>query len=139
MFQKILLAFDGSEPARRAAALAGNLARAHQSDVRIVVVYDPVPAYLGDPDYQRALHGRLQHAEETMKAARQELGDIPGELKEEILEGPPAEAILKVAETRQNDLIVMGTRGLGRLSGLLIGSVSQKVVAHAECPVLLVR
>ncbi|MFH1635561.1 MAG: universal stress protein [Chloroflexota bacterium] len=67
------------------------------------------------------------------------MGDIPGELKTEVLEGPPAEAILNVADTRGNDLIVMGTRGRGRLSGLLLGSQSQKVVAHAHCPVLLIR
>jgi len=56
-----------------------------------------------------------------------------------VLEGPPAEAILNVAETREIDLIVMGTRGLGRFTGMLLGSQSQKVVSHASCPVTLVR
>ncbi len=139
MFQKILLAFDGSEAAQRAAELAGELARTHRATLRVVVSYDPIPAYLGEPDYQRALTGRLQHAEETLAEARQRVGEIPGGLKDEILEGPAAEAILEVAKTRASDLIVMGTRGMGRLTGLLIGSVSQKVVAHADCPVLLVR
>ncbi len=139
MFQKILLAFDGSEAARRAADLAGGLARAHHASLRVVVAYDPVPAYLGEPDFQRALTGRLQHADEVLAEARQLVGEIPGGLKDEILEGPAAEAILEVAKTRASDLIVMGTRGMGRLTGLLIGSVSQKVVAHADCPVLLVR
>ncbi|MBK8780690.1 MAG: universal stress protein [Anaerolineales bacterium] len=41
--------------------------------------------------------------------------------------------------TRESNIIIMGSRGLGRLSGLLLGSTSQKVVAHAHCPVLVVR
>jgi len=57
----------------------------------------------------------------------------------EILQGPPADAILRVAKTRDVDLIVMGARGLGSLGSLLLGSVSQKVMAHADCPVIIVR
>jgi nucleotide-binding universal stress UspA family protein len=57
----------------------------------------------------------------------------------EVLEGPPADAILRVAEARNVDLIVMGARGLGSLGSLLLGSVSQKVLAHATCPVMIVR
>jgi nucleotide-binding universal stress UspA family protein len=60
-------------------------------------------------------------------------------LKTEVLEGSAAEAILEVASTRKSDLIVMGSRGLGTLSGLLLGSQSQKVVQHANCPVLIVK
>jgi nucleotide-binding universal stress UspA family protein len=67
------------------------------------------------------------------------VGGIPGEIHTEILEGTPAEAILEVAKTRDVNLIVMGSRGLGRLAGALLGSQSQKVVQHATCPVLIVR
>ena len=54
-----------------------------------------------------------------------------------LLEGRAAEAILKEAE--KHDLIVMGTRGLGAVGSLFLGGQSQKVVAEAPCPVLLVR
>ena len=74
-----------------------------------------------------------------LEQAIKRVEDIPKGVKTEVLEGPPAEAILEISKTRNNDLIVMGTRGLGRLSGLLLGSQSQKVIAHAQCPVLLVR
>jgi len=67
------------------------------------------------------------------------VGEIPGEIKADVLQGPPAEAILDVAKTRECDLIVMGSRGLGQFTGLLLGSQSQKVVQHAECPVLIVK
>jgi nucleotide-binding universal stress UspA family protein len=62
------------------------------------------------------------------------IGDVPCEVHTEILEGSPAEAIIEVANTSKSDLIVMGSRGLGRLAGLLLGSTSQKVVSHAPCP-----
>lgn len=78
-------------------------------------------------------------AEQILNGALTEVGELPGKLVKEILEGPVAEAVLRVAEVRDNDLIIMGTRGLGRLAGALLGSQSQKVVAHANCPVLLVR
>ncbi|MBL7163487.1 MAG: universal stress protein [Anaerolineales bacterium] len=139
MFKNLLLAFDGSEHALKAARLAGEMARSSDAELRIVVAYDPLPAYLGEPDFQHVVSARLRHAEAVLQKALEHVGKIPKELKTEILEGPPAEAILAVAETRGNDLIIIGTRGLGRLSGLLLGSVSQKVVAHAQCPVLLVR
>jgi nucleotide-binding universal stress UspA family protein len=53
--------------------------------------------------------------------------------------GDPAEEIIGTAKSRKVDLIVMGSRGHGRLAGLLLGSVAQKVLAHAPCSVLVVR
>lgn len=144
MFKNILVAVDGSEHGYQAAQTAGELARAikenySETKLWIVVVYEPISALLGHPYFQEAMTERLQQSEVILKEAKDNMGTIPGEIKTEVLEGPPAEAILSVAEARQVDLIVMGTRGLGRLAGLLIGSQSQKVVAHAACPVLLVR
>ena len=53
--------------------------------------------------------------------------------------GDAAEEIIVQAKGRRADLIVVGSRGHGRLAGLLLGSVAQKVVTHAPCPVLVVR
>lgn len=139
MFKNILVAVDGSEHALAAARLAGEFARHMQAELRLVTAYDPVPTYLGEPNLQRALDERFAQATQVLREAVEQIGEIPGELKTDVLEGPPAEAILAVVETRGNDLIIMGTRGLGSLKGLLLGSQSQKVVSHAPCPVLLVR
>lgn len=139
MFKNILLGVDGSEHSLRAAQEAAALATCMEADLRIVVVHDPVPSYLGEPNYQHAISARLEEAQEILQKATEAVGEIPGELKTEILEGPAAEAILIVAETRHSDLIVMGTRGRGKLRGLLLGSQSQKVLQHAPCPVLVVR
>ena len=74
-----------------------------------------------------------------MQKAIEAVGEIPGKLHSELLEGSPAEAILEVARTRKSDVIVMGARGLGRIAAAVLGSTSQKVVSHAPCPVLIVR
>lgn len=139
MFKEILLGVDGSEHALKAARVAAELARSMGANLWVVVCFEPVPAYLGEPNLQAAIDVRMGLADEIMAAALTEIGSIPGEIHTEKIEGQPAEVILNVAEARNVDLIVMGTRGLGRLSGLLLGSHSQKVVAHASCPVLLVR
>ena len=139
MFKNILLAVDGSQHSLKAAILAADMARLNQAKLRIVVVFDSVPAYLGEPFFQHAVSARFKEANKILEQAIKRVEDIPKGVQTEVLEGPPAEAILEISKTRNNDLIVMGTRGLGRLSGLLLGSQSQKVVAHAQCPVLLVR
>jgi len=140
MFETILLAVDGSQHAVNAARKAAELVRALRSnELRIVVAYDPIPLYLGEPNMQIVITNRSDEAEQTLKQAIKEVGQVPCEIHTEIIEGDAASAIIDVAATRKSDVIVMGSRGLGRLTGLLLGSTSQKVVAHAPCPVLIVR
>lgn len=141
MFENILLAVDGSENAWKAARMAAEIARCSPAvpTLRIVIAYDPIPSYLGEPNLQSAIDERMKNSESVLGQALQVVGKIPGEIRTEILEGPAADAVLRVAETRGSDLIVMGSRGLGQIAGLLLGSQSQKVVTHAPCPVLIVR
>jgi nucleotide-binding universal stress UspA family protein len=140
MFEKILLAVDGSEHGLRAARLAGDLARTVKaSELRIVVAYEPIPPYLGEPNLQQAIDARLDEANAILQAASQAVGEVPATVRTELIEGPAAEAIIKVAVTHQSDVIVMGSRGRSGLAGLVLGSTSQKVVSHAPCPVLIVR
>jgi nucleotide-binding universal stress UspA family protein len=140
MFEKILLAVDGSEHAMRAAQKAAALARAMKSEeLRVVVAYDMIPVYLGEPNMQIAITNRKGEAEEILESAVKEIGEVPCEIHTELIEGDAATSIIEVAKTRNSDVIVMGSRGLGTLAGLLLGSTSQKVVSHAPCPVLIVR
>ena len=139
MFERILLAVDGSDHAVRAAKVAADLARCMKSELWVVVVYDPIPPYLGEPYLQNVIDARLPEAQEVLQKAVATVGDVPGQIHTEILEGNSAEAIIEVAKTRKSDVIVMGSRGLGRLAGMLLGSTSQKVVSHAPCPVMIVR
>ena len=140
MFEKILLGVDGSDHGLNAAKVAGDLARAMNSEMlRIVVAFDAIPPYLGEPNLQHAIDARLTQANAIWEAAVQAVGEVPADVHTELIEGPAAEAIIEVAKTRGSDLIVMGSRGLGRITGAVLGSTSQKVVAHAPCPVLIVR
>lgn len=135
MFRTILLAYDGSEHSKKAAQLVRGLREAHGARLFVVHAYEPVPDYLGEPLYQALLSQRLERAEGVLEEAKALVGEAEGE----VLEGEAAEAILRAAEAHRADLIVMGTRGLGGLKGVFLGSQSQKVVAHAPCPVLLAR
>ena len=140
MFEKILLAIDGSDHALHAARTAADLARTVKAkEFRIVVAYDFIPPYLGEPNMQYAIDARMEEAKTILDHAVKEVGGLPCEIHTELIEGSEAEAIINVANTRKSDVIVMGSRGLGRLAGLLLGSTSQTVVAHAPCPVLIVR
>ena len=140
MFEKILLAVDGSKHALHAARTAADLARTlNAKEFRIVVAYDFIPPYLGEPNMQYAIEARMEEANTILDNAVKIVGEIPCEIHTEVIEGPEAEAIINVASTRKSDVIVMGSRGHGTLAGLLLGSTSQKVVAHAPCPVLIVR
>jgi nucleotide-binding universal stress UspA family protein len=140
MYKNILLGVDGSEHALQAARAAGELARAVNSEtIHIVYAYDPVPSYMGEPYLSSAIATRAEEAKTILQSASNAVGEIPGEIDTAALEGSPAETILDVANNRGADLIVMGSRGLGRLAGALLGSQSQKVVQHATCPVLIVR
>jgi nucleotide-binding universal stress UspA family protein len=139
MFKRILLAVDGSDHAVRAARVAADLARSMKSELRVVIAYEPIPPYLGEPNLQGAINARLKDAQNILQKAVAAVGDVPDEIHTELIEGNSAEAIIEVAKTRNSDVIVMGSRGLGRLAGLVLGSTSQKVVSHAPCPVLIVR
>lgn len=140
MFEKILLAVDGSDHAMNAARTASSLAKAmNAKTLRIVYVYDPIPPYLGEPNMQEVITARLDESKKILQKAQDAVGEIPGVIETEHLEGSPAEAIIEVAKIRGSDVIVMGSRGLGKLAGLVLGSTSQKVVSHAPCPVLIVR
>lgn len=140
MFERILLAVDGSEHSYHAARVAADLARAMKSEIlRIIVSYDRIPAYLGEPNLQHVIDARVSEAQAIVDKAVEAVGDIPAEIHTELIEGDPAESIIDVAATRNSSVIVMGSRGLGALKGLVLGSTSQKVVSHAPCPVLVVR
>ena len=140
MFETMLLAVDGSEHSQRAARVAGDLARAVKArELCLVVAYEPIPHALGEPNLSDAIEARTEEAQAILAKSKAEIGSLPMTVNTEILEGPAAEAILKVAATRKSDIIIMGSRGLGRLEGALLGSHSQKVVSQAVCPVLIVR
>ncbi len=140
MFKNILIAFDGSEYARKAAVMAGDLARGQKSAamVWIVTVMDSPPQSWGEPYRSHHIEQHTHAGQEMIREATALVG-AEVEIHHELLFGSPAQSILQVAETRGCDLIVMGTRGIGLLEGLLVGSQAQRVISNAKCPVLTVK
>ncbi len=139
MFKRIVVAYDSSEWSKRAAILAGDMAREQAgTEIWLVCAMGSVPGTMGQAIADQWI------AEQTLagSALLDEGSALIGSsavIHRELLFGPPAESIIDVAETRGCDLIVMGSRGQGALSGLLLGSQSQKVVSLAKVPVLVVK
>jgi len=140
MIEHILLATDGSRPAKQAAEFAASLALRFRAKVTVFHAYTSAPAYLGEPNYSRAFYQTLDEAKALVEDAAGHLHDMGiVEVATEVIEGPAINALLGVAETRKPDIIVIGARGLSTWQGLLMGSVSLSVTQRAECPVLVVK
>jgi nucleotide-binding universal stress UspA family protein len=139
--EKILLATDGSEGARRAGRAAVDLARRAGAELHVVHAFEPVPPY-SHPSVRIATDVELyrREAEELLERETGELeaGGAPA-VRRHLVRSPYVDGILDVAERLGADLIVLGSRGLGPIRRLLLGSVSEGVVHHARCPVLVVR
>ena len=137
---RIVVGIDGSKGSDEALRFALAEARLRGVGLRIVCAWaTPTAAYAGMayvPTFD------LRDVEEEaaqlkLKAAVESLGADPGVAVETVaLEGHPADTLLSQASGA--DLLVVGSRGLGGFSSLLLGSVSQQVVHHAPCPVAIV-
>jgi nucleotide-binding universal stress UspA family protein len=137
MLEKILLAVDMSNHARKAVPAAVELARAGGGSVHVLHVrelYYPVPpTVVGErPEDAQAL---VDGVVEELKAAGLE---ADGAVRPST-GGSPAGAILEEAREVGAGLVVLGSRGLSDLGGLLLGSVAHKVIHLSSCPVLVVR
>lgn len=150
----IVVATDGSEVADRAVDFAAELARlagaelvvTHVISVMAVAPTTPRPGRpafnLGAPmkaESATVPEALADAASDTLASAktRAEAKGAP-HVETESRAGEPAEIILAVAKERNADAIVLGKRGRGRLAGMLLGSVSQKVSMSARCPVTVV-
>ena len=139
MFNNIILAVDGSEYSHRAIAYAKSLTERYEANLWLVHVFPHTSDLLGYEDFERLYAKRKSAGQAVLDKAKEILGRTNLKVSEELLDGSEAEEILKVAENHQADLIVMGTRGFGAVKGLLVGSVSRKVIHLATCPVMVVH
>lgn len=141
---KILLATDGSKDAELANATAVDLANSTNSELHVVTVArNPDPAYRTEvsPNYEQVVEAIRNDARQILDEEIKKIEEAGGKV---------AEAHLRLGETRDQEivnlsreigagLIVMGSRGLGGMRRALMGSVSDSVVRHAHCPVMIVR
>jgi nucleotide-binding universal stress UspA family protein len=147
--ERIIAAVDGSTSSLKAVAVAADLASKYGAELILLTVTPELSASLTAElaTYIRQEQIDVPVSELASPWAENILADArlraqangAGRISTCFSSGDAAEEIIVQAKGRRADLIVVGSRGHGRLAGLLLGSVAQKVVTHAPCPVLVVR
>jgi nucleotide-binding universal stress UspA family protein len=142
---KVLLAIDGSQEAGLAAQAATELSKETGSEVHVTYV-EPAPAELiGHHYYSREIRESIleqarSEAQKFLEARAEQLRSEGAKVVDTHLRvGEPDKEIVRLSEEIGVTLIVMGSRGLGSVRRSLMGSVSDSVVRHAHCPVLVMR
>jgi len=145
-FSRILVAFDGSSDSLKAVKRACALATEFEASLGLVHVYSVPSLAYGGPgpmplvDYKSLEESSRSKATEILSKGEAACKQEGVAAKIELLEATSiVQAILEFAEKQGVDLIVMGTRGMTGFKKLLLGSVSDGVVSHAHCAVLVAR
>ena len=141
--ERVLCAVDFSEPSQEAARFAVDVARQYGAELTLLHVY-AVPGYaypegvmVAAPDVMTDVLAEIDRSLEVWKKEAQARGAL--NVRTATRQGAAASEIVRYAEEQDIDLIVVGTHGRGGLAHVLLGSVAEKVVRRAPCPVLTVR
>lgn len=150
MIEKILVALDGSDPADNALDCALDLADRYSAAVTLLTVVRPivVPRIsqaavppLSPKVKERYKQGLKTGHRKVLSDALQKARDVKPDLdiSTKLVEGRPSQKIVEVAQREDFDMIIMGSRGLGGIKEVFLGSVSDRVADQAPCPVLIVK
>lgn len=138
MVTKILLAYDGSKSAEKACTFALDLAKKYSANLWIVSVARP-PEPADEVETEAILENAQNHYGKLFHSIEEKIKAIGIKAEFATLVGHPAAQIVRYAEEKQVDLIVMGHRGETLLQRWLTGSVAKQVMSYAHCSVLIVR
>jgi len=143
---RMLVATDGSPHARKAAELAARLAgKLHAAEVMLVhlghlpTIVFAAAAGSGMVDFAGLEEAMEQAGRAILNTTLQAFVKLDCPVAQVYRRGDPSAEILSAAWVHTADLIIMGSRGLGQISGLILGSVSERVLRGARVPVLIVR
>ena len=138
---KILVATDGSREAQLAATTAAELANSTGSELHVVLVGELPLVYHPERHAYRAVSE--EHEKESQQLLEKQVERIKGSgatvAQAHLRMGRADEEIVELAQSMGAGMIVMGSRGQGRIRRTLMGSVSESVVRHAHCPTTIVR
>lgn len=145
MFKKILVPVDGSKYSINAGRKALSLAARHGGTVTFLHVINNTQIFSMGPSHEppvvteTVIEGLKEGGNKILKRTLQfmDRNDVP--IETELAWGLPAQVIVDRAREKPYDLIVIGSRGLGAIGGLLLGSVSDRVAKLASCPVMIVK
>jgi nucleotide-binding universal stress UspA family protein len=153
LFKKILVAYDGSEQSKHAIDYAADMAHSNKGKLIVLTVVPrvtlpvfpdegfgsvPVSTTQDWAEYQDKMNASYKKSQDdVMKEVNEHFPDLVVEAV--LLEGRPSSTIVEQAEKNQADLIVMGSRGIGGISGWILGSTSRRVVESCTKPVLIIK
>ena len=142
LFKKILVPTDASEYSRRALTLALEMARAVQAEVVLLHVSYTPQAYWGYTiSYGITVTQEQldQNGELALEATLSEMDTEHVVINKKVESGHPVTIILEEIKKENIDLVIMGSHGYGAIAGSVLGSVSQRVLQRASCPVLIIK
>jgi len=139
VFGKVLVGFDGSPAARKALQAALDLAQRYGAAVTALAVVRPPEFAELEAEVNAALAEAQGPLAEAFRWARAEARRAGVSLETRIQAGHPADTLVRVAREEGFDLIVLGRRGLTPVQRWMLGSVSERVLRYAHCPVMVVH
>lgn len=141
MYKKIIFASDGSDNAHRAGLAAIELVKdLSLKSITVIHIATSPPAQSRMIKADFDTHTLLEEdAKDLMKGTFEEINNAGLSVEIKVAIGDPADEIVRITEKEKADLLVIGSRGLGSITGVLIGSVSQKIVHEVSCPVMIVK
>jgi nucleotide-binding universal stress UspA family protein len=137
VYDDILLPIDGSDAADAAVEHAADLARTYDATVHVFSAVEPIPS--AEADVATILETMQADAERIVGDVADRLRDAGVDATTDVRTGSAYRTIIAYAEEPGVDLIVMGTHGRSGVGRVLLGSVTEKVVRHADVPVMTVR
>jgi nucleotide-binding universal stress UspA family protein len=145
MFERIVVAVDGSEGSKKALRLASNLQQTCGSELMILTVFRhhsllEASMSMVRPDEPESLDDSMRaYAKQVAEEAKTIAAEVgAANVRAFVKAGQPARTIVKFSEEHKADLIIVGSRGQGDVQGFLLGSVSHKVTSLASIPVMVV-
>lgn len=145
MYKKLLVPLDGSALSNSAAEHALKMAANMDAEIVFLHVIPALPPYVkkngnqAEGVYQQVHEELRKSGNQIMEQAMTEFMSHWNKLDKKVIWGNPAMEICREAKEGMYDLIVIGSRGMGETKGYLMGNVSNRVIRHATCPVLVVR
>jgi len=141
LFTNILVPVDGSDNSYRALDAALLLSEKLGSNITVIHVMEEVPiTHIGSEKMLNELLEAYKKENQDILLKCTKIANQKGlTIKTLLLQGNPASTILDYNKKEKFDLVIMGSRGLGKFKELILGSVSSKIVHHSPCAVLLIR
>ncbi|MGB8767803.1 MAG: universal stress protein [Nitrososphaeraceae archaeon] len=141
MFTKILVPVDGSDNSYKALEAALVLSEKLGSNISVVNVMEQVP--ITHIESEKLLSELLEAYKKENQEILSKCSDIARQkgitIKTLLLQGNPASVILDYCKKENFDLVIMGSRGMGKFKELILGSVSSKIVHHSPCAIMIIK